>query len=119
MSDNSHSRNLDLGVRTSRTFRQVSHRLGIIVQLPVFVRGAIFRLRSAVYFHHGLFDAPSMYRTAAMNVSSTHGSCRWPVIRHRSSYSAYGSRPSNPAGDVIPNWRRSLATAGPTFGMSS
>src|SRR3954447_15660137 len=51
-----------------------------------------------------------------MNVSSRQGSCRRPVIRHRLSYSAYGSRPGNPAGDVIPNWRRSPATAGPTFG---
>ena len=29
MSDNPHSRNLDLAVRTSRTFPQISHKLGI------------------------------------------------------------------------------------------
>ena len=54
-----------------------------------------------------------------MKVSSRHGSWRWPVMRHSSSYNAKGSRPDNSPGDVIPNWRRSAATAGPTFGMSS
>ena len=34
-----------------------------------------------------------------MKVSSRHGSWRWPVRRHRSSYSAYGSRPGNSLGD--------------------
>ena len=34
---------------------------------PAF-RFAITRFRSAVYFHHGFFGAPSMYRTAAINV---------------------------------------------------
>ena len=57
-----------------------------------------------MYFHHGLFGAPSMYRTAAMNVSSRQGSWRWPVIRHNSSYSAYGSRPGNPAGVGEGGW---------------
>ena len=37
-------------------------------------RAAISRFRSAVYFHHGFFESPSINRTAAMNVSSTHGS---------------------------------------------
>ena len=72
-----------------------------------------------LYFHHGFFGPPSMYRTAAMNVSKRHGSWRWPVMRQRSSYIAYGSRPDNSPGIVIPNWRRPPATAGPTLGMSS
>lgn len=36
-------------------------------------------LRCAVYFHQGAGGAPRMKSLAAMNVSSTHGSCRWPV----------------------------------------
>src|SRR3954453_23934488 len=54
-----------------------------------------------------------------MNVSSRQGCGRWAVMQHRSSYSAYGSRPDSSPGDLIPNWRRSAATAGPTLGMSS
>jgi len=50
----------------------------------------------------GNLGAPSMNRTAAMNVSSKQASWRLPVIRQRSSYIAYGSRPSNSAGDSIP-----------------
>ncbi len=65
-------------------------------EVRVFVEGCHFaefraansRFRSAVYFHHGFFGAPSMYRTATMNVSSRHGSWRWPVMRHSSSYIA-------------------------------
>src|SRR5712671_3856227 len=68
------------------------------------LRAANSRLRSGVYFHHGFFGAPAMNRTAAMNVSSKQGSWRWPVMRHSSSYIAYGSRPGNSAGVVIPNW---------------
>jgi len=60
-----------------------------------------------------------MYRTAAMKVSSKHGSCHWPVIRQSSSYIAYGSRSSRPLGELMLNWRRSAATAGPMLGMSS
>ena len=39
-------------------------------------------LRCAVYFHHGAAGAPPMKSTAAMKVSSTQGSCRWPVAAH-------------------------------------
>ena len=35
---------------------------------------ASFRFRSGVYFHHGLAGSPAMNRTAAMKVSSKHGS---------------------------------------------
>ena len=35
-----------------------------------------------------------------MNVSSKHGSWRWPVMRQRSSYSVYGSRPDSSPGDL-------------------
>jgi hypothetical protein len=49
---------------------EVGHRLHHFADF----RAAISRLRSAVYFHHGFFGSPSMYRTAAMNVSSRHGS---------------------------------------------
>src|SRR5262249_54911598 len=65
------------------------------------------------------FGAPCMYRTAAMNVSSKHGSWRRLVMRQRSSYIAYGSRPSRSLGVVIPNWRRSAAMEGPMLGISS
>ena len=75
--------------------------------------------RSAVNFHHGFFGPPSMNRTAAMNVSSRHGSCRWPVIRQSSSYILYGSRPGKSLGNLVPNWRRSLAIERPMLGMSS
>jgi hypothetical protein len=60
-----------------------------------------------------------MNRTAAMKVSSRHGSCRWPVIRHSSSYIRYGSWPDKSLGNLIPNWRRSLAIEVPMLGMSS
>ena len=40
-------------------------------------------LRSAVYVHHGAAAAPRMKSVAAMKVSSTHGSWRWPVASHR------------------------------------
>ena len=44
---------------------------------------ASVRFLSGVYSHHGLADSPSMNRTAAMKTSSTHGSWRTPVSRHR------------------------------------
>jgi hypothetical protein len=49
-------------------------------------RAAITFFRSAVYFHQGFFRSPSMNRTAAMNLSSRQGSCRWLVMLHRASY---------------------------------
>jgi hypothetical protein len=39
-------------------------------------------LRCALYFHHGAAAAPPMKSLAAMKVSSTHGSWRWPVAAH-------------------------------------
>ena len=39
-------------------------------------------LRCAVYVHHGAAGAPRMKSVAAMKVSSTHGSWRWPVAAH-------------------------------------
>ena len=75
--------------------------------------------RSAVYFHHGFAALPPVNRTTAMNVSSMHGSCRWPVILHRTSYNTYGSRPIKCFGLEMPRRRRSPATAGPTFGSCS
>ena len=41
------------------------------------------RLALAVYVHHGAAAAPRMKSVAAMKVSSTHGSWRWPVAAHR------------------------------------
>src|SRR4051794_31911418 len=60
-----------------------------------------------------------MKRTAAINVSSTHGSCRMPVCTQRRSYISYGSRPASWAGASKPSSRRSLAISRPMFGMSS
>ncbi len=80
-------------------------------------RAASTLLLSAAYFHQGFVGSPSMKRTGAMNVSSKQGSWRLPVIRQRSLHIAYGSRPSNWAGDLMPNRRRSAAIAGPTLGM--
>jgi hypothetical protein len=59
------------------------HRTGAACSLA-----ANTRFLSAVYSRHGFFGPPSMYRTAAMNVSRRHGSWRWPVMRHRSPYIA-------------------------------
>ena len=58
----------------------------------------------------------SLNRTAAMNVSSRHGSGRWPVMRHRSSYSAYGSRPGRSPGDLHLNPAVSPAGGGRATG---
>src|SRR5579863_5314484 len=57
-------------------------------------RTASFRFLSAVNLHHGFEGPPSMYRTAAIKVSSRQGSWRFPVTRHMSSYMAYGLRPA-------------------------
>ena len=40
-------------------------------------------LRVAVYVHHGAAAAPRMKSVAAMKVSSTQGSWRWPVASQR------------------------------------
>src|SRR5262249_643659 len=54
-----------------------------------------------------------------MKVSSRQGSWRCPVMRHRSSYIAYGSRPGHSLGVLIPRRRVSAAMTGLTLGMSS
>src|SRR6056297_1049515 len=52
-----------------------------------------------------------------MNTSITQGSCRVPVVRHRSSYRIYGSFSSRSCGTVMPIRRRFAAIEGPTLGI--
>src|SRR3982751_5010495 len=60
-----------------------------------------------------------MKSVAAMKVSSTHGSWRWPVASQRRRYSAYASWPRRSRGRSMPIRRRSAASDGPMLGNCS
>ena len=55
---------------------------------------------------------------AAAKTSSTHGSCRLPVLAHSARYSEFADLPDSSLGVAIPSRARSAAVAFPTFGMS-